>query len=225
MKSYRSAEWKKYREKILLLDNYTCKHCGRSIQDGVTLHVHHTRYLDGHAPWEYPFDMCETLCGGCHAAEHGKIPPKVGWECVGFDDLGDLTGCCELCGTGIRYCFLIHHVKWGFLEVGELCCDNLTCTELASNHMESIRRFLDRRKRFVSSVRWNHVRPGLWTITQDKVDVAIVRSEGRYQIKIAGRKGKLRFDSDVEAKAAVFDRLESGEVRDWLEKQRAGHKR
>ena len=91
--------------------------------------------------------------------------------------------------------------------------------------MESVRRFLDRRKRFVASVRWNQVHPGFWTITQDKIDVAIVRSEGRYQIKIAGRKGKLWFESEVEAKAAVFDRLESGEVRDWLEKQRTGHKR
>ena len=154
MKPYRSTDWKEFRNDVIRLDGGVCVRCSRGPSDGVVLQVHHKQYLFGHKPWEYPYELCETLCRGCHAAEHGKIMPRFGWDQVGWDDLGDLTGKCDYCGTEIRYVFLIQHKKWHTMEVGEICCDNLTCSQVASEHMESIRRFSARRKRFVSSSRW-----------------------------------------------------------------------
>ena len=103
-----SEKWKKFREELIRLDEYKCCVCSKSKSDGVTLHVHHKAYIQGHKPWEYPYDMCQTLCAGCHAIEHGKIPPKADWEYIGCDDLGGLYGTCEYCGTQMRYSHLIN---------------------------------------------------------------------------------------------------------------------
>lgn len=149
MKSYRNSQWDEYRRKVIILDGSICSACKRSEANGVVLQVHHKSYITGLAPWEYPFHMCETLCKGCHAAEHGIIPPKFGWEYLGHDDLGDLIGTCECCGSALRHSFLIQHTKWGTMEVGTVCCDNLTSSEIATNLIESQRRYNDRLKRFV----------------------------------------------------------------------------
>lgn len=95
MKSYSSREWKIFRENIIRLDGGACTVCGRTKIDGVILQVHHKKYIQGHKPWEYPAELCETLCQGCHASEHGVIPPKFGWEHIGYDDLGEPSGICE----------------------------------------------------------------------------------------------------------------------------------
>jgi hypothetical protein len=118
MKQYRKNDWAVFRKEIIELDGGVCKKCNRSESDGVILQVHHKEYIRGKLPWEYPYQMCETLCKGCHAEEHGRVPPKSGWEYCGSNDLGDLNGTCELCGTSIRYVFYVSHEKWPTLEVG-----------------------------------------------------------------------------------------------------------
>jgi len=179
--------------------------------DGVIFHVHHKKYIAGRLPWEYPFEDCETLCAGCHAAHHGKIPPKVGWEVAGYDDLGELCGTCELCGTELRYVFLIHHENWPSMEVGEICCDHLTCSDIASNHMESVRRYNDRRKRFVSSPRWHEFRSGHEYIQQQRIFIELRRLPGGFQLRMNGTQGKVLFPDAVEAKACAFEVLEAQE--------------
>lgn len=222
MDDYRSAAWKTFRAEVLRLDGYACTHCEKKATDGAVLHVHHKRYLTGHKPWEYPHDLCATLCSGCHAAEHGHIPPKFGWDLIGCDDLGDLIGECEYCGTAIRHSFMITHAKWRAMEVGEQCCDNLTCTQAASDHMESQRRHLDRRKRFVSSTRWRRDYAGgdLW-IKQKQIFVSLVGNAGTYRLRMNGKVGKKVFPSELDAKAAAFDLIESGAVSAWLAKHRS----
>ncbi|MCX7257277.1 MAG: hypothetical protein NTZ64_11205 [Polaromonas sp.] len=133
MKPYRSREWKIFRNEVIRLDGGACSNCGKTASDGAILQVHHKQYFSGRSPWDYPYNLCETLCKGCHAAEHGLIPPKFGWEHVGWDDLGELNGICECCGTSIRYIFLVQHPKWNPMEVGEICCDNLTSIGLTQN--------------------------------------------------------------------------------------------
>jgi hypothetical protein len=216
MHFYRNAQWKQYREAVILLDNGVCVRCGRGSVDGVVLQVHHKIYYPGRKPWEYPYDACETLCKGCHAAEHGEIPPRYGWDCVGWNDLEDLVGTCENCGTAIRYIFLIQHEKWGTLEVGEICCDNLTCTQAASSHMESIRRLNDRRKRFVSSIRWKVGDDGDLFIKQRRTRLDIVRAGPDFQIRVNGIQGRLTFQSALDAKMKVFDLIESGVLTHYL---------
>jgi hypothetical protein len=203
------------------LDDYACTKCYKRASDGVVLHVHHKRYLAGRKPWEYPHHLCATMCSGCHAVEHGIIPPKFGWELVGYDDHGDLIGECDYCNTAIRYSFMVTHPKWRTLEVGEQCCDNLTCTLAASDHMESLRRHLDRRKRFVSSPRWQKDYSGALGIKQQGIFLELVAHAGAYRLRVHGRLGKKEFPTVLEAKAGAFDLIESGVIETWLEKHGA----
>jgi len=206
-KQYRYGPWAAYREQVIELDGGKCVRCGRSLDDGVVLQVHHKKYLKDRAPWEYPFALCETLCKGCHGQEHGVVRPDSGWDYVGEDDLGDLSGTCDRCGTAIRYVFFVQHPRWEPLSVGTVCCDDLTGTETASN----IRKFDERLGRFLQSTRWwqdgaDHC------ITQKKIDVRIKPAPGGFRIQMNGTKGKQIYKSITDAKTRVFKFLESGEA-------------
>lgn len=216
MDGYRSKDWKKFREEVIRLDGGACSNCNRTPANGVVLQVHHKRYVEGRKPWEYPYDACYTLCSGCHAAEHGKIPPKFGWTFAGWDDLGALDGICDLCGKALRYTFLVAHSAWQTMEVGEECCDNLTCTQEASNLAESRRRFAGRLKRFVDSSRWEVFPNGRQAITQKGFLVSIRPAAGGYRTSVDGETGKALHGSLLDAKAAIFEAIDSGKVRDWF---------
>jgi hypothetical protein len=220
---YRSADWKQFRNEVIRLDGGVCSQCGRSPQDGITLHVHHKSYIPGHKPWQYPYDMCYTLCSGCHAAEHGLIPPKFGWEFAGWDDLGSLAGSCECCGTDIRYSFLVSHPNWPSMEVGEVCCDHLTSSEVATNFMESKRRYASRLKRFVSSVRWKEYSGGIHHIDHKRLIIRIGPVDGALGIWLNGTLGKKRFPDYLSARIAIFELLESGALHSYAEKHRKAH--
>jgi len=220
VRPYRTAEWAAFRAEVIRLDGGACLSCGRGPADGVVLQVHHKQYIPGHSPWEYPHEYCETMCAGCHAAKHGYIPPKFGWEHAGWDDLEDLVGTCECCGTAIRYVFLIQHPDWRTLEVGEICCDNLTSTQVASGFMESRRRYAERLKRFVSSPRWL-VRPGnVHHIIQKRLTLEVVPKNGSYFLRIEWRPGKVTFPTVLDAKAKAFELIESGAIDAYLRKLR-----
>jgi hypothetical protein len=215
---YRTKEWRAFREEIIRLDEGCCARCGRSMTDGAILHVHHKSYIRGREPWEYPYAACESLCQSCHAQEHGIIPPKTGWELIGYDDLGDLVGCCDYCGTAIRYVFLLQHEKWMALEVGEFCCDALTASTYASSFMHSRRRYLDRRKRFACSSRWVMGSRGILQLRQHGINVAVIPTNTQYKLKMNGHLGRLVFASALEAKMKAFDVIESGKVFRYLKK-------
>jgi len=106
MSDYRRKEWKKFRESVIESDGGKCVHCGRG-EDEAVLQVHHKRYIKGRLPWEYGTKDCETLCKGCHAELHGLIKPRSGWDYLWDEDLDDLSGTCQNCGTSIRYVFHI----------------------------------------------------------------------------------------------------------------------
>lgn len=221
MQPYSSEKWKTYRKEVIRLDGNQCVRCGRTASEGAVLQVHHKYYIPNRMPWEYPHDACEAICKRCHAEEHGKILPSFGWKYLGDHDREDLTGSCDNCSTAIRYEFLIFHPKWGFMEVGEICCDNLTSTSIASNHMESVRRYNGRRKRFVDSSRWVLNRSGNLHIRQQKITAEIIVSGSTYKLQMNGRLGKLTFDDITEAKMIAFDSIESGKVANYLAKQQA----
>jgi hypothetical protein len=70
-------KWKAKRESILKRDKYSCIVCGVSPKDRSLLHVHHTYYLKGHKPWQYPDESLQTLCSVHHSIAHEKdIPIK-----------------------------------------------------------------------------------------------------------------------------------------------------
>ncbi len=211
-------KWREFREEVVELDGSACVRCKRSRADGAVLQVHHKRYIAGRAPWEYAYSDCETLCRGCHAAEHGKIPPNFGWTYFGEEDLGGLCGACEYCKTAIRHVFYIEHPKWPPLGVGTECCDNLTGTEIASNHMESLHRFASRRSRFLSSRRWKS-EGGRFCIRQKKIRVELVSENAGYSIQMNNVKGKRLLASLDEAKAAAFEVIEDGRAEAALKKR------
>lgn len=220
MRLYRRKDWLKYRTEIIELDGGACARCGRSPSEGAVLQIHHKRYLPGKLPWEYPYAMCETLCKGCHAGEHGIVRPFVGWECVGHDDLGDLSGECDLCGTDIRYVFFVQHAKWPILEVGETCCDHLTGTTVANDYMDSIRSAESRQKRFIQSARWKLGERGKLLIHQKGTNVVIEPVGTEFRLCVNGVVGRRSFSSIVEVKKFAFELFENGQMDSFLERKR-----
>jgi len=207
---------------VIRLDGNVCVRCDKGPEDGKVLQVHHKRYIPGRLPWQYPSSYCETVCKGCHASEHGIIAPQTGWQFVGADDLGDLVGVCDWCGSSLRHVFMIAHEHWPTLEVGTDCCDNLTCSEIASNYRESVLRFEKRRERFVASPKWEedeffHTHSMQRKTARGYKVVITVRPEGSvFAIGVNGRRGKQRFESIEDAKSHVFDALEDGSLDAWL---------
>lgn len=210
-------KWSQFRLEMIERDGGKCARCDRGLDDGAVLQIHHTKYIVGRRPWEYDYNDCETLCKGCHASEHGIIAPKTGWHNTGYDDLGDLSGTCELCGAALRHAFYIDHPSWEPMTVGTYCCDSLTGTELASNKIESIVRFETRKKRFISSTRWTETL-GRPCIKQKNIDIQILRAEGGFKIQMNGHCGKKVFETAEGAKEATFEVIESGEAENFLKK-------
>lgn len=56
-------------------DNFTCQDCGKGLNDGIVLNVHHIRYRTGLLPWEYNDYELVTLCEECHCKTHEKKKP------------------------------------------------------------------------------------------------------------------------------------------------------
>ena len=204
------------------MDGGQCAKCRRRPEDGAVLQVHHKQYHPGKLPWQYPYEDCKTLCRGCHAGEHGIILPFTGWSIEGYDDLGSLEGECELCGTPIRHVFITSHPKWPTLEVGEICCDHLTSTTDASEHLGSERRQKGRRGRFIRSPRWREVRPGTMALIQRGIGIAVwCKRGGTYCIMVEGIQGKRVFSSEADARGFVFDQLENGEIEGFVRRIRS----
>lgn len=213
MSSYKQSQWKIFRESIIELDGYKCRQCGRG-KDEVVLQVHHKEYKAGLKAWEYPTADCLTLCRGCHAQTHGIIQPTFGWEYIGDEDLGDLIGTCENrgCGSDIRYSFTIFHTQWGTLEVGTVCCDNLTDSQIASNLKESKLKFESRKQRFINSKRWS-IEGQLHRIRQGLFDIEIIETENEFSLRINGKiSRKIKHKTLIAAKTRVFEIIEDGQL-------------
>lgn len=204
---YRSNRWVSFREEVIELDGGACVRCGKSREVGTILQVHHKKYIAGKAPWEYPYELCETLCKRCHAAEHGEIRPENGWEFVGEDDLGGLYGTCDRCGKDLRYIFFVQHPHWEPMAVGTYCCDDLTGTQIASE----MRKYDDRLARFMKSKRWSET-DGEHLIKQKQIAIHIAPADSGYRIHMNSIKGKGVYTTLDAAKARVFNFIESGEA-------------
>lgn len=213
---YRHKLWIKFREEVIELDGFTCVRCGKSKENGAVLQVHHKKYNKGKAPWEYALNLCETLCKGCHASEHGIIRPENGWSLVEENDLGGLFGNCERCGTEIRYTYYIQHPHWEPITVGTVCCDDLTGTKVATE----IRKFDERLKRFYSSKRWEYdTGTDSYFINQKQIDIRINKVPDGYAIQMGRTNGSTVYASVENAKRRVFEFIENGEADKFFEQR------
>ena len=214
---YRSKDWAEFRDKFIELHNAKCSQCGRSRDaDGVILQVHHLEYRAGHKPWEYGYDELEVLCRKCHAVEHGIIMPGDGWTIIGEEDLGSVDGICDKCGTHFRHKYLVDHPKWCPIEVGTICCDNLTGTIEASEYENHLRKLQRRKMAFVNSKKWGIGPFG---------GVARVVGVAYWEIKAVGanwviycntRRGDMSFPSVEKAKMHIFDIQENGRAASYI---------
>lgn len=63
--------WQQKRLLIFERDNWTCLSCNRNcLKHGLTMHVHHIKYLPNLEPWEYDNSHLVTYCELCHNTEH-----------------------------------------------------------------------------------------------------------------------------------------------------------
>jgi len=218
MKGYQTSQWQAFRKEVIELDGNRCNACHRTEPD-VVLQVHHKKYIPGRLPWQYSYADCETLCKGCHAAEHGKIPPKTGWQYLGYEDLGEVSANCELCGSNFRYQFFVFHPNWGSMQVGAYCCNALTATELASSQMDAQQRFDDRKHRFITSKRWIQISERE-IIRQDGIRIEIAVISDKFRIRMDHHLGELEYETLELAKAQAFDVIESGRAQRYLAQQK-----
>ncbi len=233
LKSYRFAEWKLLRQRIIQRDG-GCVDCGKTEADGVKLQVHHLCYHEGHKAHEYTDDELETLCQGCHAKRHGHIPPDFGWEYDGMEDLEDECGECDLCGTSLRYEHHIYHKKWGYMVVGCECADRLTRTKEAAEKEKKYKALLGKRNRFVKSPKWKQRKNGNF-ISLDGYHIQIWENKDfeRKSYFIIGITfqlpncsydsiiGKQKFHTLESAKRHIFTVIKDGSVDKYVRKKKA----
>ena len=62
--------WKLKADNIRIRDNHKCRLCGAT---NTQLDVHHLRYIDGRAAWEYDDGDLVTLCHKCHEKLHDDV--------------------------------------------------------------------------------------------------------------------------------------------------------
>lgn len=203
----KTTEWATYREQVFELDAHQCRRCGGAIK----LCVHHKEYLQDRKPWNYPFEKVETLCGRCHAEEHGKIPPQSGWVVFDMLDLEEPSANCELCGTLLRYVFTVTHEAWQTLEIGSDCCDRLTQTTKATDVLASTQR----QERFVGSSRWKQLSPDSWRIVQRNYRLTLSRGAEGFAVNVDGVLGKKRWCTEREAREAIWKLVESDALDTW----------
>jgi DNA-directed RNA polymerase subunit RPC12/RpoP len=212
MNGSRKSLWERFRTEVAELDGNKCVRCGRSENDGAILHVHHKEYLAGREYWDYPPSLCETLCAGCHAKEHGIFSPDFGWVFVSEDDLGTIGGECDYCGHRLRYSYHIKHPNWPAMDVGCNCCDLLTQTKEASEREKRRRNLPERRKRFIESGDWH------WNDNSEGVDewskfalgyrVRIISNGPGFRIHVGTKHGTVTHATLADAKGAAFDAIE-----------------
>jgi len=145
--------WESFRIQVIEADRGQCVRCQKSQSEGAVLHVHHKDYVPGRAYWDYPLEMMETLCAGCHAKGHGIISPDCGWTLLSDDVLANLQAC-DYCGTLHRYTFHVTHPNWPAMDVGCDCCNLLTQTKEASERENRMKTRAKRRGDFVTASHW-----------------------------------------------------------------------
>jgi 5-methylcytosine-specific restriction endonuclease McrA len=66
----KDPRWQRKRLEAMQADKFTCQMCFRSDKP---LNVHHKKYIQGAAPWEYDTSDLITLCEKCHAKYHRDV--------------------------------------------------------------------------------------------------------------------------------------------------------
>lgn len=66
---YLHPSWQRKRLEVMEKAGFRCDTCG---EDGITLNVHHRRYVKGRKVWEYENCDLQCLCEQCHGEHHAN---------------------------------------------------------------------------------------------------------------------------------------------------------
>ena len=102
------------------------------------------------------------------------------------------------------------------MAVGTDCCDILTGTTEATEH----RKLLERKNRFLSSKRWKKAPLGMFLKQGKSLQIEIRADGDKCRIHINGVQGVKTFSSEMEAKAFVFELIQSGKAIEFANRQR-----
>lgn len=64
---YKRPEWREMSARVMDAANYKCQDCGATDR---RLNAHHTLYIRGRMPWDYPLSSLRCLCEDCHESRH-----------------------------------------------------------------------------------------------------------------------------------------------------------
>ena len=83
----KDPRWQVRRAQILALDGNKCQYC----KTDKKLNVHHTYYIKGREPWDYPNNALIVLCLNCHELAHERIKAaKYNKERINKIDSGEV---------------------------------------------------------------------------------------------------------------------------------------
>lgn len=133
--------------------------------------------------------------------------PHKGWVLEGVDDLEDLIGACEWCGTSLRYAHHLSHPDGYRSVAGCSCAEKLTEDYTNPRRIEKA---LKRRNKWLISPRWKYFvwrwNSGIDAYRGDD-EIAIKKENNKYRIWIRARMGLKLYNSVDDAKKAAFDAL------------------
>jgi hypothetical protein len=139
--------------------------------------------------------------------------PSEDWEFISVDDLGELDGKCDACGTDIRYEYSIFHPNWAdTLTVGEFCCERLTGSTEAAEHQIWIERLQRFSCSWISTETGEHRR-------YFGIDIHLLKKSEGYILKIHEKTGSRLYSSSDEAKTYAFSIMQDPDMRKKIKKQ------
>jgi 5-methylcytosine-specific restriction endonuclease McrA len=144
----KDPRWQKRRLEIFSRDNWACTKCKNKIS---TLQVHHTEYIQGRAPWDYPGHYLITLCELCHlrVSDKMEVLPELRyekgrdprWQKIRLETMELAKFTCKNCGSDNKPLEIHHPYRIKGLALWEYppYCLEILCCECHTNHHELCR--------------------------------------------------------------------------------------
>jgi hypothetical protein len=141
--------------------------------------------------------------------------PKKGWECIGIDDLGSPSQCCEMCEMAdIRYVHYMEHPDYpDVLGVGCICAEHLEEDYVRPKEREKRLRRAAVRRRSWAQRNWRLSERGSHYVNTEGYNLTVFQKGRHWVIKITNRAsgmsqiGRKSYISEDEAKAAALNAL------------------
>ena len=142
--------------------------------------------------------------------------PHAGWNCVGYDDLGEASRTCEMCGTAlVRYWHYLEHPNYPErLGTGYICAGALTEDYVASKARDEKMKFTARQRKRWLSRRWKISQQGNEYLNISNVNVVVFQRGAGWSFRLLNRHSAevlfpalSIYETSDAAKLAAFERM------------------